>query len=120
MVVPPDGLSEQVVDVQDDQLVTGLLPLVLWNGERVRNDDLLDTLAVVHLLKTVTAKETVGSHAVHFPSTATLDYRFRCGDPGCRFVHHVVDDEHWPVLDVADKGHHRLDLGILEILLFVF
>lgn len=81
VVIPPDGLGKQVINIQDDQLVARLLPLVLRDGERVRDDDLLDAFAVVHLLEAVAAEQTMSSHAVHFCSTAALDDCLGCGDP---------------------------------------
>ena len=83
VVIPSDRLGKQVVDIQNDQLVTRLLLLVLGNRERVCDDDLLDAFAVVHLLETVAAEQTVCSHAVYFRGTTALNDGLGRGDPGC-------------------------------------
>src|SRR5688572_13836432 len=118
-MIATDGFREQVVDIDDNELVTRLILLVLRDRERVGDDDLVDDVAVVHLLETVTAKESMSSKAIDLGCASTLDDCLRGCDPGCRLVHHVIHNEHWPIFDVADKCDHSLKLRVLEIFLLV-
>lgn len=120
VVIPADRLSQEIVHGQNDQLVPGLSQLVLGDGECVGDDDLLDALAIDHLLQAVTAEQAVRGHTVHLCGAAALGNRLGGSDPRGGLVDHVVDNQDGSILDIADQRDHGLHVGVLEIFLFVF
>lgn len=82
VVIPPNGFSKEVVDINYDELLSSLILLVFGDWEGVSDDDLVDDVAVVHLLETVTTKEAMGCKAVDLSSSATFDNSLRSCNPG--------------------------------------
>ena len=61
----------------------------------------------------------MSGYAVDLLRTATFDNRLGCGDPGARFVDHVVDEKDDPILHVAHEGDGVFQLRVLEAFFFI-
>ena len=64
-------------------------------------------------------EHTMRSDTDNMRRATPLHNRFRSRDPGCRLIHHVIEDEHRPIPHVAYKGDHRVHFRIDKMFLFV-
>lgn len=118
IMIPPNRLGQQIRHIDDTQL-RRRLRLLRRNRKRIRHNNLINALALFHLLKAVPTEQTVRRHAVHLRGPTPLHHRLRGRDPGAGLVDHVIDDEDGPVPDVADERDSGLELRVLETLFFV-
>ena len=118
IVVPTNCFRKEIRQVKNMQL-RSVASLFLWDGVAVCHEDVMNGVAILQLLKTVSAKDGMSGNAVDLLGQTTLDNRLGSSDPRTRLVDHVVNNEDGAVLNVSDKGDHVLHLGILQDLLIL-
>ncbi|KAI6776907.1 hypothetical protein HG530_000852 [Fusarium avenaceum] len=87
IVVTSNGFSQQERKVENHELADVACP-VLINGEAVSDNNLVDALACLQLLQTVTAKHTMSGHAVNLLGSTLLDHSLCGSDPRAGLVDH--------------------------------
>lgn len=119
MLVPPYRLREQRAYVKNYQLPTSL-HLFISDWEAVRDNNLLNALAVLHLEEAFVAEDAMRREAVNFRRTASLHDSLGCRDPGCGLVDHVVDEEDRSITNVSDKSYCCFYCWVLQLFFLFF
>src|SRR5271154_5747388 len=105
IVIPPNSFREKMRQIYYDEFFC-CSNLLRRNGERVGDDDSINTIAALQLFKGITTEEAMCSHAVNFLCTTAFNHCLCCGDPASSFVNHVVDDENSSIFDITDECDH--------------